>query len=254
MLSLYEELRGAIEEKEDDGPVSRAPAENDVPEVKLEIVLEHTDTSQSPADDRSEIPIVVENPGLPHDASLSPAAVENPGLPRDLSESPAAVENPGLLHDLSESPAAVENPGLPHDLFEYPAVVESPGLLDDHSETPAVQEKPGHSDDTISLSGRVWGQPSPGCVPPSWCVREQEEEMRQMARQQEERINAMADELVPAMPWLVDGPRAEVLAEDDMTDCITDGSTDPEVEFGYPGPRNMDCTDTLTDSTDTVPH
>ena len=238
MLSLYEELRGAIEEKEDDGPVSRAPAENDVPEVKLEIVLEHTDTSQSPADDRSEIPIVVENPGLPRDASLSPAAVENPGLP----------------HDLSESPAAVENPGLPHDLFEYPAVVESPGLLDDHSETPAVQEKPGHSDDTISLSGRVWGQPSPGCVPPSWCVREQEEEMRQMARQQEERINAMADELVPAMPWLVDGPRAEVPAEDDMTDCITDGSTDPEVEFGYPGPRNMDCTDTVTDSTDTVPH
>ena len=238
MLSLYEELRGAIEEKEDDGPVSRAPAENDVPEVKLEIVLEHTDTSQSPADDRSEIPIVVENPGLPHDASLSPAAVENPGLP----------------HDLSESPAAVENPGLPHDLFEYPAVVESPGLLDVHSETPAVQEKPGHSDDTISLSGRVWGQPSPGCVPPSWCVREQEEETRQMARQQEERINAMADELVPAMPWLVDGPRAEVLAEDDMTDCITDGSTDPEVEFGYPGPRNMECTDTVTDSTDTVPH
>ena len=270
MLSLYEELRGAIEEKEDDGPVSRVPAENDVPEVKLEIVLEHTDTSQSPADDRSEIPIVVENPGLPHDASLSPAAVENPGLPRDLSESPAAVENPGhprdlsespaaveipgLPHDPAESPAAVENPGLPHDLFEYPAVVESPGLLDDRSETPAVQEKPGHSYDTISLSGRVWGQPSPGCVPPSWCVREQEEETRQMARQQEERINAMADKLVPAMPWLVDGPRAEVLAEDDMTDCITDGSTDPEVEFGYPGPRNMDCTDTLTDSTDTVPH
>ena len=188
----------------------------------------------------------MENPGLHHDLSECPAAVENPGHPHDTSE------NPGLPHDLSESPAAVENPCLPHDQFESPAVVESPGLLDNHSETPAVQEKPGLSDDTISLSVRVWGQPSPGCVPPSWCVREQEEEMRQMAREQEGRLDAMAEKLVPALPKLVDGPCTEVLADDDMTDCITDGSTDPEVEFGNPGPRNMDCTDTVTDCTETI--
>ena len=38
-----------------------------------------------------------------------------------------------------------------------------------------------------------------------------------------------------------------------MTDCIDDGSsTDPEIQFEAPGPRNMDCTDTVEECTDTV--
>ena len=257
MLSLYEELRRETAEDDCDGPICMPPSESHANEVKLEIVLEVADSSQKVSDDPSDTPAVIEKPGLLHEQSETPPVIDNSGLLVERSETPAVIENPVLLHDQSsETPPVIENPSKLPDQCETHADREDPDL-DAHLKTPAVLEMPEMSDNAISVSGRVWEQPSPGCVPPSWCVRDQEEEIGQMAREQEEairkRASEMVDELLPTLPDTVNRPSTQVPAEYDMTDCIDDGSsTDPEIQFEAPGPRNMDCTDTVRECTDTV--
>ena len=152
-----------------------------------------------------------------------------------------------------KSPSPTEVPG-PEVKLEIELIPEDP-----QAESSAVQ-----GEGSISLSGIVWQQPSSGCVPPTWCLREEEDLRREEENRVRDRVHQLVgqiptQDLLPNLPDVVMDADAELPPEYDMTDCIEEGSTtDTEIEFGNPGPRDMNCTDTIpiprdTDSTDDLP-